>query len=209
MNRKSSFLCFTLLTYVVVKTFTNQLVGASTDGSGNGGSTDGSGNGGSSDGSGNGGSTDGSGNGGSTDGSGNGGSTDGSGNSGSTDGSGSSSSTDGPGGSIEELCDCDCDYMDKIENFKNTYNPNVNKTTQELVKMLKEDLKKVKKALELQKKDIPAVKAQKISAPDVRPSAKYIGLIGVVSMVIVFGGIVVLDLISLPRYIRSLKENLC
>jgi hypothetical protein len=75
--------------------------------------------------------------------------------------------------------------------------------------MLEKELNEVKKALEVKKTEIPAVKARKISATDARPSAQNVGMIGVAFMVFVFGGIVVLDLLSLPQYIKSLKERCC
>ncbi|XP_062576523.1 uncharacterized protein LOC134238412 [Saccostrea cucullata] len=109
----------------------------------------------------------------------------------------------------DEMCDCDCEYMDKIESFNNASNPYINKTQEQLLVMLEKELNTMKSLLEVQKKEIPAVKARKVSATDVRPSAKNVGMIGVAFMAFVFGGIVVLDLISLPQYFRTLKRNLC
>ncbi|XP_061170661.1 uncharacterized protein LOC133180093 [Saccostrea echinata] len=116
-----------------------------------------------------------------------------------------SSTTEAP----DEMCDCDCEYMDKIESFNNASNPYINKTQEQLLVMLEKELNQMKTLLQVQKKEIPAVKARKISATDVRPSAKNVGMIGVAFMAFVFGGIVVLDLISLPQYLRNLKRNLC
>lgn len=109
----------------------------------------------------------------------------------------------------EEMCPCDCDYMDRIDHFKNASNSYVNKTQEELVEILQKKLDEVKEQLKVQMTDIPVVKARKVSATDARPSAKNVGLIGVGFLVFVFGGILVLDLLSLPGFLRRVKANLC
>nr|XP_011430653.1 uncharacterized protein LOC105330588 [Crassostrea gigas] len=109
----------------------------------------------------------------------------------------------------EEMCPCDCDYMDRIDHFKNASNSYVNKTQEELVQILQKKLDEVKEQLKVQMTDIPVVKARKVSATDARPSAKNVGLIGVGFLVFVFGGILVLDLLSLPGFLRRVKANLC
>lgn len=107
------------------------------------------------------------------------------------------------------MCPCDCDYMDRIDHFKNASNSYVNKRQEELVQILQKKLDEVKEQLKVQMTDIPVVKARKVSATDARPSAKNVGLIGVGFLVFVFGGILVLDLLSLPGFLRRVKANLC
>lgn len=109
----------------------------------------------------------------------------------------------------EDMCECDCEYMDRIEHFKNASNSYVNKTQEELVQMLQKKLDEVKEQLKVEMTEIPVVKARKISATDTRPSAKNVGLIGVGFLVFVFGGILVLDLLSLPGFLKRVKANLC
>ena len=108
-----------------------------------------------------------------------------------------------------EMCECDCDYMEKISYFSNSSNSYENKSQEELIEILQEKLDQVKGQLEVEKAEIPVVKARKVSAPDSRPSARNVGMIAVTFMAFVFGGIILLDLLSLPRYIRTVRENLC
>lgn len=106
------------------------------------------------------------------------------------------------------MCPCDCEYMDRIEHFKNASNSYVNKTQEELVKILQKKLDEVKEQLKVEMTEVPVVKARKISATDTRPSAKNVGMIGVGFLVFVFGGILVLDLLSLPGFLKRVMANL-
>ena len=108
-----------------------------------------------------------------------------------------------------EMCACDCEYMEKINYFSNSFNSYENKSQEDLIEILQEKLDQVTGQLEVEKTEIPAVKARKVSAPDSRPSARNVGMIAVTFMAFVFGGIILLDLLSLPRYIRTVRENLC
>ena len=65
-----------------------------------------------------------------------------------------------------EMCDCDCEYMEKISYFSNSSNNYENKSQEELIEILQEKLNQVKGQLKVEKAEIPAMKARKVSAPD-------------------------------------------
>jgi len=76
-----------------------------------------------------------------------------------------------------------------------------NLTVQERIERLISDLK-------VDTKNTTLSRMKKISAPDHRPSAKTIGAVGVVALVMVFGGIIVLDLERLRTDVSNAVDKI-
>lgn len=70
-----------------------------------------------------------------------------------------------------------------------------------------QSIEKIKKELTIDPKTTSAAIRKKISVQDPRPSAKAVGASGIVILVIVFGGLILLDLTTLKREIEFFLSN--
>lgn len=103
-------------------------------------------------------------------------------------------------------CPCSCDYMDKIDYWKNRSNEYANKTLIEIYNELLPQLEATKKALEEDKTQLSSYHAKKTSAKDSRPSAKQVGsTFGIIFICIFLGLVIAFDLSSYKRHLRTIR----
>lgn len=106
----------------------------------------------------------------------------------------------------DTMCPCSCDYMDKIEYWKNKSNEYANKTLIEIYNELLPQLEATKKALEEDKTQLSSYQAKKTSAADSRPSAKQVGsTFGIIFISIFLGLVIAFDLSSYKRHLRTIR----
>lgn len=106
----------------------------------------------------------------------------------------------------DTMCPCSCDYMDKIDKWKNKSNEYANKTLVEIYEALLPQLEATKKALEEDKTQLSSYQAKKTSASDSRPSAKQVGsTFGIIFICIFFGLVIAFDLSSYKRHLRTIR----
>lgn len=106
----------------------------------------------------------------------------------------------------DTMCPCSCDYMDKIEYWKNKSNEYANKTLLEIYNELLPQLEATKKALEEDKTQLSSYQAKKTSAADSRPSAKQVGsTFGIIFISIFLGLVIAFDLSSYKRHLRTIR----
>ncbi|XP_069104771.1 uncharacterized protein [Argopecten irradians] len=106
----------------------------------------------------------------------------------------------------EELCDCDCAYFEKMRTWE-TLLAFDNRTEEAKSEEVKAESVETKAKLTVNKTQLSSGKRKKISAPDTRESATNIGILGTVMMGLVIGSLLVCDLLSIKRHIRSARRN--
>ncbi|XP_061170720.1 uncharacterized protein LOC133180167 [Saccostrea echinata] len=99
------------------------------------------------------------------------------------------------------MCPCSCDYMDKIEYWRNETNQ------MRQYHELSQRLAQLKRLLSVNTKNLSSTVNKKISADDERPSASVTGYVGAAFIALVLGGIVLADVPVLIRQTcRLLKD---
>ncbi|XP_063417660.1 uncharacterized protein LOC134700230 [Mytilus trossulus] len=99
------------------------------------------------------------------------------------------------------MCPCRCEYRRKLEHWGSKIV--TNKTQEELLKELESELQNIKKELAVNKTQLSSSIRRRSSAPDKRKSSETIGLAGVAFICIVVGLVVLVDLLSLVKFVKS------
>ena len=97
------------------------------------------------------------------------------------------------------LCPCNCEYRDKLIYWGSQII--TNKTYEELMEELKPKIQKLKEELYINKTSLSSNIRRKKSAPDNRKSSKNIGYLGVFLVAVVISLVVIIDIVSLKKYI--------
>ncbi|VDI57233.1 Hypothetical predicted protein [Mytilus galloprovincialis] len=96
---------------------------------------------------------------------------------------------------------CRCEYRRKLEYWGSKLIPN--KTREVLLKELESELQKLKKDLEVNKTQLSSSIRKRISAPDKRKSSERIGLVGAAFMCIVVGLVVLIDVLTIVKFLTN------
>ncbi|CAG2247874.1 unnamed protein product [Mytilus edulis] len=99
------------------------------------------------------------------------------------------------------MCPCTCEYRRKLEYWGSKIIPN--RTKEELLKELESELQKIKKELAVNKTQLSSSIRRRTSAPDKRKSSETMGLAGAAFICIVVGVVVLVDLLSLVKFVKS------
>ncbi|OWF52322.1 hypothetical protein KP79_PYT00606 [Mizuhopecten yessoensis] len=105
-----------------------------------------------------------------------------------------------------QMCRCDCHYAANLKLYRNATAINI--TSDEVQKELKKQVTNLQKELTLNKTSLSSSKRKKTSMNDDRASARGVGLIGVAMLVILMGGLVLMDLTTIKRDFQRLRDNL-
>ncbi|CAC5357226.1 unnamed protein product [Mytilus coruscus] len=96
---------------------------------------------------------------------------------------------------------CTCEYRRKLEYWGFKIIPN--RTREELLQELKSELQKIKKELKVNKRQLSSSIRKRTSATDRRKSSKTMGLAGTAVICIVVGLVILIDLLSLVKFVKS------
>ncbi|KAL5011802.1 hypothetical protein ScPMuIL_010353 [Solemya velum] len=99
-----------------------------------------------------------------------------------------------------QSCECPCFIIRPA--------PSPNITKEEKRELIEENIKEIKKDLQVDKDNITAVIAKKISAKDERTSSVGMGILAISLLVLTFGGILLLDVTSLIHDFKLLVSNI-
>lgn len=102
------------------------------------------------------------------------------------------------------MCPCSCSYQAKLAYW--AAQNKTNYTMEELRLILAPVVEQLKKELTIDTKNLSATVNKLKSAPDSRMSSKSLGILGIVLLCVFFGGIILIDLTSLPVHYKTLKE---
>ncbi|XP_071153634.1 contactin-6-like [Mytilus edulis] len=100
-----------------------------------------------------------------------------------------------------DMCTCQCSFKEKINFWKKK-----NFTQEEMLAYMEPSLKKVLDEMKLQKDKLSQSIRKRTSAKDDRKSSTQIGIAGVVFIGATFGLIIVIDIISIKRYVQNVRE---
>lgn len=104
------------------------------------------------------------------------------------------------------MCPCDCRYAANLKLYRNASAVNI--TSEEVQKELKIQVTNLQKQLSINKTNLSSAKRKKTSMIDDRASARGVGLIGVGMLVLLMGGLVLMDLTTIKRDFQRLRDNL-
>ncbi|XP_033759642.1 mucin-1-like [Pecten maximus] len=104
------------------------------------------------------------------------------------------------------MCRCACHYAANLKLYRNATAVNI--TSDQVQKTLKKQVTNLQKQLSLNKTNLSSEKRKKTSMNDDRASARGVGLIGVVMLVLLMGGLVLMDLTTIKRDFQRLRDNL-
>lgn len=79
-------------------------------------------------------------------------------------------------------------------------------TYDEIVVWLQPKIKELEKILTVDKTNISAIVNKRISAKDNRPSARNLGVLGIILLVLVLSLIILVDVSSFARHSKTIKE---
>ncbi|XP_071126475.1 uncharacterized protein [Mytilus edulis] len=99
------------------------------------------------------------------------------------------------------MCPCRCEYRRKLEHWGSKIIPNL--TREELLKELESEVQKIKKELKVNETQLSSSIRRRSSAPDKRKSSETMGLVGAVFICIVVGLVVLVDLLSFVKFVKS------
>lgn len=103
----------------------------------------------------------------------------------------------------EQMCPCDCEFMDRIAFWESTgTQPEIEE------EILVSKINEMKKELQVNTSELTSTKIKKISAPDSRTSASVAGYVGIIFIVVVLGSIVILDFPTLVIQIKGLWDRI-
>ncbi|XP_061170760.1 uncharacterized protein LOC133180209 [Saccostrea echinata] len=103
----------------------------------------------------------------------------------------------------DQMCPCDCEFMDQIAFWENAdTQPEIEE------EILLSKINEMKKELQVNTSELTSTKMKKISAPDSRTSASVAGYVGMVFIVVVLGSIVILDLPTLIIQFKGLWRRI-
>lgn len=102
------------------------------------------------------------------------------------------------------MCPCSCDYKAKVDYWA-SHNV-TNMTYDEIVEWLQPKIKELEKILTVDKTNVSAILNKKISAKDSRPSARNIGVFGIVMLSAIAVLIILSDMTSLSRHAQTIKQ---
>lgn len=102
------------------------------------------------------------------------------------------------------MCPCDCAYKERLAYWA-TQN-RTNYTMEELRIILAPVIAQLENDLKVNTKNLSSSINKLISVKDNRPSSISIGVLGILFLTVIFGGIVLLDIVSLPQYISAIKK---
>ncbi|XP_021373347.1 uncharacterized protein LOC110463238 isoform X2 [Mizuhopecten yessoensis] len=105
-----------------------------------------------------------------------------------------------------EYCPCDCAYYDKLKYWEENPLPE-GLTDDEKKETVRPEMEATKKQLTVNKTDLSSFRNKKISASDDRSSAKGLGMLGAIMLGLVFGSLVLCDLVSLKRHANNVRGN--
>lgn len=97
--------------------------------------------------------------------------------------------------SAEPVCHCPCLLVSSKWDFLN----GLNLTKKELEVYLEEEIANLRGNLTIDPKGTSAFKNTKISAPDSRPSSAAVGALGIILLTVIFGLILISDVLSFFR----------
>ncbi|XP_071163961.1 uncharacterized protein [Mytilus edulis] len=97
--------------------------------------------------------------------------------------------------SAEPVCNCPCSLVSSKWDFLN----GLNLTKKELEVYLEEEIANLRGNLTIDPKGTSAFKNTKISAPDSRPSSAAVGALGIILLTVIFGLILISDVLSFFR----------
>lgn len=79
-------------------------------------------------------------------------------------------------------------------------------TYDEIVVWLQPQIKELEKILKVDKANISAIVNKRISAKDTRPSARNLGVLGIILLVLVLSLIILVDVSSFSRHSKTIQE---
>ncbi|XP_063420516.1 hemicentin-1-like [Mytilus trossulus] len=100
-----------------------------------------------------------------------------------------------------DMCTCQCSFKEKINFWKKK-----NFTREEMLAYMEPSLKKVLDEMKIEKDKLSQSIRKRTSAKDGRKSSTQIGIAGVVFIGATFGLIIVIDCISIKRYVQNVRE---
>ena len=103
-----------------------------------------------------------------------------------------------------DLCPCSCEYRAKVDYWA-SHNV-TNMTYDEIVVWLQPKIKELEKILTVDKTNISAIVNKRISAKDNRPSARNLGVLGIILLVLVASLIILVDVSSCSRHSKTIQE---
>ncbi|CAG2231628.1 unnamed protein product [Mytilus edulis] len=105
---------------------------------------------------------------------------------------------------VEPMCPCNCDYKDKLDYW--AAQNQTNHTMEEWREILAPVLEKLEKELKVDTSNLSSTVNKRISAKDSRPSSQKLGMLGIVCLSLIVGGIILVDITSLPRHCQTAKS---
>ncbi|XP_060068785.1 uncharacterized protein LOC132548902 [Ylistrum balloti] len=105
-----------------------------------------------------------------------------------------------------EYCPCDCAYYDKMKYWEDNALP-ADMTDDEKKETVRPEMEATKKQLTVNKTDLSSFRNKKISAADSRSSAKGLGMLGAIMLGLIFGSLVLCDIVSLKTHATNLGWN--
>ncbi|XP_063419887.1 uncharacterized protein LOC134705045 [Mytilus trossulus] len=105
---------------------------------------------------------------------------------------------------VEPMCPCNCDYKDKLDYW--AAQNQTNHTMEEWREILAPVLEKLEKELKVDTSNLSSTVNKLISAKDSRPSSQKLGMLGIVFLSLIVGGIILVDITSLPRHCKTAKS---
>ncbi|XP_069104838.1 uncharacterized protein [Argopecten irradians] len=105
-----------------------------------------------------------------------------------------------------EYCPCECSYYDKMKYWEDNALPE-DMTEEEKLETVRPEMEATKKQLTVNITDLSSFRNKRISASDSRSSAKGLGLLGAMLLAVVFGSLILCDLVSLKTHAHNVKDN--
>ena len=101
------------------------------------------------------------------------------------------------------MCPCSCEYKHNLDYW--AAQNKTNHTMEELREILAPVTEKLEKELKVDTTNLSATINKRISAKDSRKSSQSLGIMGIVFLSLIFGGIILIDLTSCPKYVSDCR----
>ncbi|XP_071128148.1 uncharacterized protein [Mytilus edulis] len=104
-----------------------------------------------------------------------------------------------------QMCPCRCDYRRKLEYWESTIQRN--QTKRDLFKELEPVIRQIQDELKVNKSKLSSTIRKLTSAKDDRKSSQTIGFFGAVFISVVFGMVVLIDIVMLKQHIENIWKK--
>lgn len=103
----------------------------------------------------------------------------------------------------EKMCPCDCEFKRRLE----ILSTNSDIPIEELKIQLAPEIEQLKKSLAVDVTKLASSRRKKISAGDKRKSSEQIGYVGAIIIAIVFGLVILIDIVAIKRFYTVFRRN--